>query len=262
MHGILSSKRHHTFVRRPADAASRHADFSTTMDCEQQSPSVRLVYLYLLGLAQGSPMLDPRARPATAAERKWVQINKKRERSQDSSRDASDSDGNDHGGGSSSGHRVAHDHAHPEDARKDDADEGDSEATTGMVGPSAHTRSHDRTSQSQLALLSRKSTRDKAEGIFPTTMQHQHREWLEMLPLVERPLLDLNAIQIGKHCVVRLSKVLCEVFYSGRMHCTASICIPLDSHLCFVAIMPVFMAVHIYCTCMIVAEGATWEVET
>lgn len=216
MHGILSSKRHHTFVRRPADAASRQADFSTTMDCEQKSPSIRLVYLYLLGLAQGSPMLDPRARPATAAERKWVQINKQRARPQDSSHDASDSDGNGHDGGSSSGRGVAHDHAHPEDARKDDADADDSEATTGMDGPSAHTRSRDKTSHSQLALL---GCKDKAEGIFPSTMHHQHREWLEMLPLVERPLLDLNAIQIGKHCVVRLSKVLCEPFYGVRMHC-------------------------------------------
>lgn len=60
-YGILSSKRHHTFVRRPADPASRQADFSETFDCEQQtSPSVRLLYLYLLSLAQGSAILDPR----------------------------------------------------------------------------------------------------------------------------------------------------------------------------------------------------------
>lgn len=32
MYGILSSKCYHIFVRRSADAASRHADFSDTFD--------------------------------------------------------------------------------------------------------------------------------------------------------------------------------------------------------------------------------------
>ena len=224
MHGILSSKRHHTFARRPADAASREADFSETMDSERQiSPSIRLVYLYLLGLAQGSPMLDPRARPVTAAERKWVQVSNKRTRSEDSSKDAIDSGGNDQDGDGSNDHGVGHDSADSEDFHTDDAKASDSEATTGINGPSAQTRSHDRSSQSQLAMLSCTSTKDKAEVISTITKHHQHREWLEMLPIVEPPLLDLKAIQIGKHCVVRLSVLQCLLNHSTVLHMRAKL---------------------------------------
>ena len=197
MHGILSSKRHHTFVRRPADAASRQADFSETMDCEQQTfPSIRLMYLYLLGLAQGSPMLDPRAQAVTAAELEWGPFRNKRKRPQHS-QDASDSGGNSPGGNlGTKGPNVVCDHTRFKDVPTNNADVDDLERAAGLDGPSAHTRSHDRTPQAQLALLSRKSTKDK---------HYPNRKWLQMLPIVERPLLDQDAIQIGKHCVVRLS---------------------------------------------------------
>lgn len=37
---------------RPADPASRKADFSATFDCKHQiAPSIQLLYLYLLSLA-------------------------------------------------------------------------------------------------------------------------------------------------------------------------------------------------------------------
>ncbi|DBA92611.1 TPA: hypothetical protein ACH3X1_002830 [Trebouxia sp. C0004] len=66
---MLSSKRHHIFVRRPADVASRQADFSDTFDSElQTAPSLRLMYLHLLRLAQNTPQLDPSQRPTTAAD--------------------------------------------------------------------------------------------------------------------------------------------------------------------------------------------------
>lgn len=195
MHGILSSKCHHLCVRRPADAASRQADCET-MDCEQKiSPSIRLMYLNLLDLAQGSPMLDPRAWAVTAAEPKWVPLSNKRKK-RHHTQDARDSDGNDLGGPGSKGPGVVGDHTHFQDVPTDNADVDDLERANGLDGPSGHTGSHDRTLQSQLALLSRKSTKGK---------RFQHRKWLEMLPIVERPPLDLNAIQIGKHCVVRLS---------------------------------------------------------
>lgn len=83
MYGILSSKRHHTFVKRSAEAASRHVDFSATFDCTHQTlPSIRLMYLYLWHLAQSAPILGPRQRPATAAELTWVPTNKQRKRFQ------------------------------------------------------------------------------------------------------------------------------------------------------------------------------------
>ncbi len=99
IYGILSSK------RRPPDATSRHADFSATLDSElQTAPSLRLIYLYLLWLAQDKPKLDPSQRPTTAAELKWTDVNSKRKRSAslsdddiaddgDSDEDAEDDDG-------------------------------------------------------------------------------------------------------------------------------------------------------------------------
>ncbi|KAK9838825.1 hypothetical protein WJX74_003982 [Apatococcus lobatus] len=57
-YGILSSKLHHTFFSRPAKATDRRLLCSPTFNGEQQqSPSVRVLYLYQLHLAQSAPPL-------------------------------------------------------------------------------------------------------------------------------------------------------------------------------------------------------------
>lgn len=58
-----------------------HADFSDTIDSElQTAPSLCLMYLYLLTLAQNTPRLDPSQRPTTTAELKWGCVDTKRKR--------------------------------------------------------------------------------------------------------------------------------------------------------------------------------------
>ncbi len=134
IYGILSSKRHYTFVRRPPDATSRH-DFSDTFDSESQTaPSLRLIHLYLLWLARDTPQLDPSQRPTTAAELKWTRVNAKRKSSERLSNDDVDDDGDsdedaeDNDGDAASG--KADDKS--DDA---DADADDSEGTSGADGP-------------------------------------------------------------------------------------------------------------------------------
>ena len=134
MYGILSSKRYHVFVRRPADPASCHIDFSEVYDSEEQtSPSLLCIYLYILHLAQAAHELDPAKRPSTAAEQKWMRNAAKRKRLQPlaSSDEADSGEDEDDSYGAGPRQGIA-----DED---DDADE--SEGTTGDAGPALGTRS-------------------------------------------------------------------------------------------------------------------------
>lgn len=194
IYGILSSK------RRPPDATSRHADFSATLDSElQTAPSLRLIYLYLLWLAQDKPKLDPSQRPTTAAELKWTDVNSKRKRSASLSDDDiaddgdSDEDAEDDDGDAASGKG---------DDKSDNADSNDSEGTTGADGPSAHTRSKEVKSSAHNTSVKARHVSRK-HGLY--TLQAGCEQFLTQLPLFTRPSLGSNAIRIGKDCVVRLS---------------------------------------------------------
>jgi len=235
VYGILSSKRHHIFVRRPADAASRHADFSDTFDSElQTAPSLRLMYLYLLKLAQNTPQLDPSLRPTTAAELKWACVNTKRKRSERVVNDPvadpgdSDDDAEDDKWDAASGNAGD---------KSDDADIINSEGTTGADGPSAHTRSKDVKSSVQHTSV---KTRNVSRKHALYTSRADCEQLLTQLPLFARPSLDFNTIRIGKNYVVSLQPpslfVLgnCVVFVLhwmhskhnvGSSHCRCFLCI-------------------------------------
>ena len=188
MYGILSSKRHHTFIRRPSDAANRNADFSKTFDSQtSQSPSVRMIYLYLLHLAQDAPHLDPRLRPTTAAELKWVTENHKRRRLSSESNGDDDSDQSEWGDANSGLGHTEHD---------DDATE--SEGTTDANALAAQTGAQ---VAKYVAVGSSKSTGRRFSN--KTACHQQHRAYLEKLSLVARPQLELSSIKIGRSCVVR-----------------------------------------------------------
>ena len=137
MFGILSSKRYHVFVRRPADPASRHIDFSEVyvIDSEEQtSPSLLCICMYILHLAQAAHELDPAKRPSTAAEQKWVRNAAKRKRLQALASSNEDDSGEDEDDSDGAGQRQGV-------ADEDDDDADESEGTTGDAGPASGTRS-------------------------------------------------------------------------------------------------------------------------
>ena len=196
MYGILSSKCYHIFVRRSADAARRHADFSDTFDSElQTSPSLRLIYIYLLSMAQNTPKLDPSQRPTTAAELKWdAHVNKKRK-------------GLEHGindqppGGDAIDDKGENDDAcHAASASGADttetADAKDSEGTSWVAGPSAH-------AQSKHARPPSQHESSNSSKLLRAGRSRQAEKLLKCLPLVVRPSLG-STIHIGRDCVVRL----------------------------------------------------------
>ena len=195
MYEILSSKRKHIFVRRPANAASRHADFTPVFDSElQTSPSLRLIYLYLLYLAKDAPKLDPGLRPSTAPDQKWVPATGKRKRA-----DSDDDEDN-----------LDHDDDIDDDAGSDDDTDTD-ESTAKGAGPSAHTRS-----KVVAAKPSRKPTphssgkQQAGEGRVAAECQQSAgrvqahlRQFLARLPSVPRDkIASGSTIRFGSDCVV------------------------------------------------------------
>lgn len=205
MYGIVSSKRFHTFIRRPDDSTSRSVEFSMTFDSEQQtSPSVCLVYLYLLHLAQGSPLLHPHLRPTTAPELKWVTScnNKKRPRGNDQGVESgSKGDARD----SSDASKPCPAHGNMEDSHPEDADANASDSTAGPNGSAANTRSKDASAASQNDVPS--SSKPTGKHVS-SKLQRSTRSYLQSLPIVTRPCLDFSTLQIGRHCVVRPARIL------------------------------------------------------
>ena len=177
MSGILSSKLHHIFIRRPADSTSRHVDFTAVFNSQSQmQPPVRLMYLYMLHLASTSVRLDPRQRPATASGDKWVGKSKKRAHV-------------------TAGMSLNSDHDH-------DADDSDDTAGGTSGGPANYTRSKTNASATSQAIGS-SGARHHAGS------QHEvskSAKLLLQLPRVLRNTLDIGLkLGYGECCVVRHS---------------------------------------------------------
>ena len=189
MYGILSSKRYHTFIKRSSDAASRDADFSRTFDSEAlQSPSVRMLYLYLLHLAQDAPHLDPRLRPTTAAELKWVPDTHKRKRSSDQGSGNDESDQSECGDAETVLGNI------------EDDDAINSEGTTDANGSALQTRAQ----AAKYVSLGAPQSIGQPISIQTASNRHQKNQaYLQTLGLVARPQLELTSIQIKRSSVVR-----------------------------------------------------------
>jgi len=167
-----------------------------TLSCRQH-PALRLMYLYLLTLAQNTPRLDVSQRPTTAAELKWGCVDTKRKRSDRIVNDpVADGDSDD---GAEDNNRNAASGKGKEKA--DDADANHSVDTAGADRPSAHTRSKDVKPPVQHASV---KTRNVSRTHALCTLRADCEQWLTQLPLFARPSLDHNTIRIGKNYVVRL----------------------------------------------------------
>lgn len=180
-------------MRRSSDPTSCHVDFTPVFDSElQTSPSLRVIYLYLLYLAKDAPKLEPRLRPSTASGQKWVSVRKGRHKTTNSS---TDSDW-EHSDVDSEG-----------DVGSDVHTDRDQAAAKG-VGPAAHTRNKHPSASTRKR--SRQARRSKQQAMqAPARHQHadrrqaQLRHLLARLPIVARCNIACgNAIRFGNDCVV------------------------------------------------------------
>ena len=188
----------------------------------------------------------------------------KRKRSQHVSDDAGHSSGSDDEGDGDGLRRLPHGSAHSEHTGTDDADTDESEGEND--GPSAHTRSHDKTSCAQgLVMLSHRFGKRNNEVAAALTTEYS--VWLQTLPLIPRPLLDLHAIQLGRRCVVRRSSCICTPSYNDpcahavlaqnyATHCTQMICV---SCLCSTSCLPLPSDKHKMCTTAVKVRSGQWQ---
>lgn len=192
-YGILSSKRQHVFLRRPTDPTSRHVDFTPVFDCElQTSPSLRVIYLYLLYLAKDAPKLEPTLRPSTAPGQKWVP-GKASHKTPDGGADADQhthDDFDDDGGGYVGS----------------EADSNMNQSAAKAAGPSAHTRSKD---ASDTRKRPRQSSGSKQQPMQAPIHHHADklqahlRQLLARLPTLERSCIACGtAMRFGSDHVV------------------------------------------------------------
>ena len=188
VYGILFSKRNHIFLRRSTDATSCHVDFASVFDTETQtSPSLWLIYLYLLYLAKDAPVLDPMLLPSTPPDQKWEPQTRKRSRAEGEVRADQDEDVD----------------------KSDDDNFAGSEDDTSLAqasGPSAHTRS--KVAAAKPGRMLHGSSKRQAGRGDGTEQAHLQR-CLARLPIVPRNKIAISStIKFGRGCVVRSQKGL------------------------------------------------------